>query len=171
MPELTKLNDCDTEGDYIVVYGDSGTDDPCLSIVGRAAGVSTDVILDRTAGARLVVALDAWLQDTAKDRAEQYERGGPAKPAPTSYPETSPAVFVPDYDAPNETGRALRLSAADGFIFVECGRETTTAVDGDASARTWTVDGSTGVEANALIRALAHLLPLERGLHIGVATA
>lgn len=75
MPELTKLNDCDTEGDYIVVYGDSGTDDPCLSIVGRAAGVSTDVILDRTAGARLVVALDAWLQDTAKDRAELASHG------------------------------------------------------------------------------------------------
>lgn len=170
MPQLTKLNDCETEGDYLVVTGDPPRADPCVSFVGREADLpATEVILDRQGVARLVVALDAWLQDTAKDRAEQYERGG--APAAKPYPETNPAVMVPDYDAPHETGRALRLSGADGFIFVECGRETVTGVDGDASQRTWAVDGSVGVEANDLIRALNHLLPLAPGLHAGVLTS
>ena len=79
------------------------------------------MILNRTDVGRAVAALTQWLEETHTDE-------------PSTYPETAPAVFVPDYDAPNETG-ALRLSAADGFVFVEAAARTATAVDGDASAR------------------------------------
>ena len=156
--ELIRIKDDEVAEDYLVLSGDAPGTDSCVSFRGYSAGNATDVILNRTDVGRAVAALTEWLEETATDE-------------PSTYPETAPAVFVPDYDAPNETGRALRLSAADGFVFVECGRETATAVDGDASARTWTVEGSTGVHANDLIRALAHLLPLTPGLEVGVVTA
>ena len=156
--ELIRIKDDEVAEDYLVLSGDAPGTDSCVSFRGYSAGNATDVILNRTDVGRAVAALTEWLEETATDE-------------PSTYPETAPAVFVPDYDAPNETGRALRLSAADGFVFVECGRETATAVDGDASARTWTVEGSTGVHANDLIRALAHLLPLSPGLEVGVVTA
>lgn len=158
MPDLIRLRDDEVRDDYLVIDGDVPGPDACVSFRGYSDGRNTDVILNRTDVGRAVAALTEWLEETATDE-------------PSTYPETAPAVFVPDYDAPNETGRALRLSAADGFVFVECGRETATAVDGDASARTWTVEGSTGVHANDLIRALAHLLPLSPGLEVGVVTA
>lgn len=168
MPELIRLKDDEVADDYLVISGDHPGTDPCVSFRGYSDGRSTDVILNRKDVGSAVAALIEWLEETATDEPAQYER---ATDEPSTYPETAPAVFVPDYDAPNETGRALRLSAAGGFVFVECGRETATAVDGDASARTWTVEGSTGVHANDLIRALAHLLPLSPGLEVGVVTA
>lgn len=163
MPDLIRLRDDEVRDDYLVISGDVPGPDACVSFRGYSDGRNTDVILNRTDVGRAVAALTEWLEETATDE--------PATGEPSTYPETAPAVFVPDYDAPNETGRALRLSAADGFVFVECGRETATAVDGDASTRTWTVEGSTGVHANDLIRALAHLLPLTPGLEVGVVTA
>ena len=168
MPELIRLNDDEVGGDYLVISDDVPGPDACVSFRGYESGRSADVVVSRESAGRLVRVLTEWLEETATDEPAQYER---ATGEPSTYPETTPAVFVPDYDAPNETGRALRLSAADGFVFVECGRETATAVDGDASARTWTVEGSTGVHANDLIRALAHLLPLSPGLEVGVVTA
>mgnify|MGYP000913860116 CR=1 FL=1 len=161
--ELIRIKDDEVAEDYLVLSGDAPGTDSCVSFRGYSAGNATDVILNRTDVGRAVAALTEWLEETVADE--------PATGEPSDYPETSPAVFVPDYDAPNETGRALRLSAADGFIFVECGRETVTAADGDASQRTWKVEGSTGVHANDLIRALAHLLPLTPGLEVGVVTA
>ena len=119
------------------------------------------MILNRTDVGRAVAALTEWLEGRTDD----------ATGEPSTYPETAPAVFVPDYDAPNETGRALRLSAADGFVFVECGRETATAVDGDASARTWTVDGlhrRPRQRPDPRPRAPA---PASPGLEVGVVTA
>lgn len=166
MPQITEIIDCDTPTDKLVAWGDQpDLADPTVSIRGHEDGRETDVILDRQGVARLVVALDAWLQDTAGDRPEQYGR---ATTDGSSYPEVVPYVVVPDYDAPMETGRALRLSAPDGLVNIECGRETVTAANGDAVKREFVVDGSTMVPAADLIRALAHLLPLEPGVRVGV---
>lgn len=166
MPELATIIDCDTPEDKLAVWGDPPGPDPTVSLRGYEQDDRTDVILNRQGVARLVVALDAWLQDTASDRAEDYTTA--VTTDESTYPEVVPHVVVPDYDAPMETGRALRLSAPDGLVNIECGRETVTAADGDAVKREFVVDGSTMVPAADLIRAVAYLLPLEPGLRVGV---
>lgn len=155
MPELATIIDCDTPEDKLAVWGDPPGPDPAVTVRGYEQDDRTDVILDRQGVARLVVALDAWLQDTAADRAEHYTTDQ------STYPEATPHVVVPDYDAPTETGRAVRLSGPDGLVNIECGRMTTTAANGDAVKHEFVVDGSTMVPAADLIRALAYLLPLE----------
>ena len=163
MPELIRLKDDEAADDSLVISGDHPGTDSCVSFRGYSAGSATDVILNRTDVGRAVAALTEWLEETATDE--------PATDEPSSYPETVPSVTVPDYDAPSETGRCVRLGAADGFVFIECGRESVAAVKGDVAERTFKVEGSVGVEANDLIRALAHLLPLTPGLEVGVVTA
>lgn len=168
MPELIRLKDDDVADDYLVISGDAPGSDACVSFRAYEARDSANVIINRRDVGNLVLALNKWLEETATDEPAQYER---ATDEANTYPESVPSVTVPDYDAPGETGRAVRLSSADGFVFIECGRESVTAVKGDASARTFKVEGSVGVEANDLIRALAHLLPLTPGLEVGVVTA
>ena len=165
MPELTRLHDCEFEGDYVVAFGDTPGDDPTVSLCVYEGDKSADVILDRTDIARLVVALDGWLQDTSPAKLSEAFAPPPER---NTYPEAVPHVVVPDYDAPMETGRALRISAPDGLLNIECGVETVTAYGGDAVSRQFTVNGSTMVQTDALIRALAAVLPLEPGLRVGV---